>query len=68
MTTVIAPKWLTVAEVARMLQFGLSKTKSLIAQGEIRSLKAGRNRRVLEKWVDDYVTRQAERAEHDWAC
>lgn len=49
MTTVVAPKWLTVAEVARMLQFGLSKTKALIAQGEIRSLKAGRNRRVLER-------------------
>ena len=62
-TAVITPKWFTVAEVARMLRFGLSKTKLLIAQGEIRSIKVGRNRRVLEKWVDEYVTRQAQEVE-----
>ena len=52
-------RWYTVAEVADMLGFGLSKTKMLIASGEIRSLKDGRHRRVLLPWVDDYVERRA---------
>ncbi|MER7763502.1 excisionase family DNA-binding protein [Streptomyces sp. NPDC097619] len=56
-TTVISPKWLTTAEVAVLLRFGLSKTKMLILEGEIRSVKVGRNRRILPSWVDDYVAR-----------
>lgn len=52
----------TVAEVAEMLGFGLSKTKMLIASGEIRSLKDGRHRRVLPQWVDEYVNRRVEDA------
>ncbi len=54
-TTVIERKWHTVAEVATMLGFGLSKTKMLVLTGEIRSVKVGRNRRVLPAWVDEYV-------------
>lgn len=53
--TVIQRKWHTVAEVAAMLGFGLSKTKMLVLSGEIRSVKVGRNRRVLPAWVDEYV-------------
>jgi excisionase family DNA binding protein len=53
-----APKWHTVAEVAAMLGFGLSKTKMLIATGEIRSLKDGKYRRVMPEWVDEYVARR----------
>jgi excisionase family DNA binding protein len=54
-TTVIERKWHTVAEVAAMLGFGLSKTKMLVLTGEIRSVKVGRNRRILPAWVDEYV-------------
>jgi excisionase family DNA binding protein len=54
-TTVIERKWHTVAEVAAMLDFGLSKTKMLVLTGEIRSVKVGRNRRFLPAWVDEYV-------------
>jgi excisionase family DNA binding protein len=54
-TTVIERKWHTVAEVAAMLGFGLSKTKMLVLTGEIRSVKVGRNRRILPTWVDEYV-------------
>jgi excisionase family DNA binding protein len=54
-TTVVERKWHTVAEVAAMLGFGLSKTKMLVLAGEIRSVKVGRNRRILPAWVDDYV-------------
>lgn len=56
---VLAPKWYTVAEVAQMLGFGLSKTKMLVATGELRSLKDGGHRRVLPEWVDEYVARRA---------
>ncbi|MFE9432076.1 helix-turn-helix domain-containing protein [Streptomyces sp. NPDC006640] len=64
-TAVITRKWHTTAEVAEMLGFSLSKTKTLILTGEIRSVKIGRNRRSLPAWVDEYVqhvTAEAERA------
>jgi excisionase family DNA binding protein len=56
---VLAPKWYTVAEVAQMLGYGLSKTKTLVATGELRSLKDGGHRRILQEWVDEYVARRA---------
>ncbi|MFD8920108.1 excisionase family DNA-binding protein [Streptomyces sp. NPDC088147] len=58
-SAVIERKWHTTAEVAEMLGFGLSKTKMLVLTGEIRSVKVGRNRRILPAWVDAYVTRVA---------
>jgi excisionase family DNA binding protein len=56
---VIKPKWHTVAEVAHMLGYGLSKTKMLVATGELRSLKDGGSRRILPEWIDDYIARRA---------
>ncbi|HEY3262942.1 MAG TPA: helix-turn-helix domain-containing protein [Pseudonocardiaceae bacterium] len=53
------PRWYTVAQVAAMLNFGLSKTKMLVATGELRSVKDGHYRRVLPEWVDEYVQRKA---------
>lgn len=55
----ITKKWHTVAEVADMLGYGMTKTTMLIITGELRSLKDGRSRRVLPEWVDDYVARKA---------
>lgn len=57
-----APKWYSVAEVAGLLGYGLSKTKMLIATGEIRSLKDGGHRRILPEWVDEYVARRVTEA------
>ncbi|MFF0303117.1 helix-turn-helix domain-containing protein [Streptomyces sp. NPDC004562] len=62
-TAVITRKWYTTAEVAEMLDFGLSKTKMLVLTGEIRSVKVGRNRRILPAWVDEYVARVVAQAE-----
>jgi excisionase family DNA binding protein len=62
-TAVIQRKWHTTAEVAEMLGFGLSKTKMLILTGEIRSVKEGRDRRILPRWVDEYVERRAREVE-----
>lgn len=62
-TRVIERKWHTTAEVAQMLGYGLSKTKMLIAQGDIRSVKDGRYRRILPQWVDDYIARKTAEAE-----
>ena len=61
--TVIQRKWHTTAEVAEMLGYGLSKTKMLIITGEIRSIKDGRSRRILPRYVDEYVERRARQAE-----
>ncbi|MEV7952782.1 excisionase family DNA-binding protein [Streptomyces sp. NPDC088141] len=66
-TTVIDRKWHTIAEVAEMLGFGLSKTKMLVLTGEIRSVKIGRNRRILPAWVDEYIQRVTTDAE-GWAA
>jgi excisionase family DNA binding protein len=60
--TTLAPKWYTVEQVAQLLNFGLTKTKFLILEGEIRSTKVGRNRRVLPEWVDEYIRRTIEGA------
>lgn len=59
----ITRKWYTVAEVAEMLGYGLTKTKMLVLTGELRSLKDGRSRRILPEWVDEYVARKAAQAE-----
>ena len=58
----ITRKWYSVAEVADQLGYGLSKTKLLIATGQIRSLKDGGHRRVLPEWVDEYVARRVDEA------
>ncbi len=62
---VIRPRWHTVAEVATMLGYGVSKTKMLVAMGEIRSLKDGGSRRILPEWVDEYVARRVEQEDPD---
>ena len=62
MTVQLNVKWHTVAQVAEMLGYGLSKTKMLVATGQIRSLKDGRHRWVLPEWVDEYVARRASEA------
>ncbi|TDC05748.1 helix-turn-helix domain-containing protein [Streptomyces sp. 8K308] len=67
-TTAITRKWHTTAEVAAMLGFGLSKTKMLVATGEIRSVKIGRNRRILPAWVDEYVQHCAANASAERAA
>ncbi|AJT65646.1 hypothetical protein T261_3986 [Streptomyces lydicus] len=67
-TTVIERKWRTTAEVAQMLGYGLSKTKMLVLTGEIRSIKDGRNRRILPRWVDEYVERRARETEMEWSA
>jgi excisionase family DNA binding protein len=58
---VITPRWYSTKEVAIMLGYGLTKTKHLVLSGQIRSVKDGRNRRILPEWVDDYIQRAAER-------
>ncbi|MCH5673950.1 helix-turn-helix domain-containing protein [Streptomyces gilvus] len=67
-TAVITRKWYTTAEVAEMLGYGLSKTKMLVLTGEIRSIKDGRNRRILPRYVDEYVERRAQEAEAEWSA
>jgi excisionase family DNA binding protein len=52
------PKWYSIAQVAQMLGFGMSKTKMLVATGELRSLKDGKHRRILPEWVDEYIERR----------
>lgn len=64
--TVITRKWHTMAEVADMLGFGLSNVKMLVITGEIRSVKIGKNRRIMPQWVDEYVERVAREQDDGW--
>jgi excisionase family DNA binding protein len=63
----IKPKWLTTAEVAVMLGYGLTKTKMLVITGELRSVKDGGSRRIMPQWVDDYIARRVADAEESAA-
>ncbi|RSM65008.1 helix-turn-helix domain-containing protein [Kibdelosporangium aridum] len=54
----LKPKWHTVNEVAQLLRFSVSKTKMLICTGELKSVKDGRNRRIMPEWVDEYIERR----------
>jgi excisionase family DNA binding protein len=56
--TIVIPRWYSPVQVAEMLGFGLSKTKMLIATGQLRSLKDGKYRRILPEWIDEYVERR----------
>ena len=62
----IQRRWHTVAEVAEMLGYGESKVRMLIIQGDLKSLKDGRSRRILPQWVDEFVARRASEAEEEW--
>ncbi|MFC7596405.1 excisionase family DNA-binding protein [Terrabacter sp. GCM10028922] len=66
-TTKLARKWHTVSEVAQMLGYGETKVRMLIIQGDLKSLKDGRSRRVLPEWVDEYVAMRAAQALQDAA-
>lgn len=55
-------RWYTVADVAEVLGYGQTKVRMLIAQGDLRSVKDGRSRRVLPEWIDEYVARRVEEA------
>ncbi len=63
---VIQRRWHTVAEVADMLGYGESKVRMLIIQGDLKSLKDGRSRRILPQWVDEFVEQRAAEAEAEW--
>lgn len=47
--------WYTIPEVAALLKYGLNKTKKLVREKEIRSVKDGKYRRILPEWVNEYV-------------
>ncbi len=59
-TLTFTRRWYTVAEVAMMLGFGLSKTKFLVMSGKLRSVKDGGHRKILPEWIDDYIRRVVE--------
>ena len=60
MSAIITRKWYSIAEVAEMLGYGVTKTKFLVMSGQIRSIKDGGSRRILPEWVDDYIRRRVE--------
>lgn len=62
----LSPRWWTVRQVAHVLGFGESKVRTLIMQGDLRSVKIGRDRRVFPEWVEEFVTRCKARAEAEW--
>ena len=60
-------KWFSVAEVAEMLGFGETKVRMAIIHGDLRSVKDGRQRRILPQWVDEYVALKVTESDQDLA-
>jgi len=60
-------KWFSVAEVAEMLGFGETKVRMAIIHGDLRSVKDGRQRRILPQWVDEYVALKVRQSNQDLA-
>jgi len=60
-------KWFSVAEVAEMLGFGETKVRMAIIHGDLRSVKDGRQRRILPQWVDEYVALKVTQSGQDVA-
>jgi excisionase family DNA binding protein len=60
-------KWFSVAEVAEMLGFGETKVRMAIIHGDLRSVKDGRQRRVLPEWVEEYVALRVTQSGQDLA-
>lgn len=58
----VQPAWYTTREVAEMLRYSLSKTKFLVKEGRIRSVKDGGSRRILPEYVAEYVAMKAQEA------
>jgi excisionase family DNA binding protein len=63
---ILTPRWITVAQVAQLLNYGESKVRMLIITGQLRSIKDGRPRRILPEWVEAYVQDRAKAAEDIW--
>jgi excisionase family DNA binding protein len=59
----IRPTWYTTREVAEMLRYSLTKTKYLIKEGKIRSIKDGGSRRILPEHVAEYIRLKAQESE-----
>ena len=60
-------KWFSVAEVSEMLGFGETKVRMAIIHGDLRSVKDGRQRRILPQWVDEYVALRVAESDQDLA-
>ncbi len=67
MNQALTPKWHTVGQAAILLGYSLSKTKMLVATAQIKSVKDGRNRRILPEWVDEYIAARVAAAETEAA-
>lgn len=59
----IQPRWYTVRQAAEALGYSLSKTKTLVKTGRLKSVKDGGSRRIIPKWIDDYIASRAAEVE-----
>jgi excisionase family DNA binding protein len=60
-------KWFSVAEVAEMLGSGETKVRTAIIHEDLRSVKDGRQRRILPQWFDEYVALKVTESDQDLA-
>jgi len=60
---VVKPRWFTVKQAAAELGYSLTKTKRLVTSGDLKSVKDGGSRRVLPRWIDEYIEALAQQVE-----
>lgn len=66
MSTVFKPRWYNLRQAAAELGYSVTKTKGLISTGALKSIKDGGNRRILPRWIDEYI--EAKAAEIEELC
>lgn len=57
-TRTLEPLLYTTEEAAALLSVGVTKTKTLIRTGDLRSIKVGSLRRILAASVHEYIQRK----------
>ncbi len=57
----MAEKFYTVEDVARILQISVSTVRKLINDGDLRSIRIGKQIRVPESALNEYIERQSGR-------
>lgn len=55
MSTPLKPRWYTVKQAAESLGYSVAKTKMLVASGALKSVKDGGSRRIVPRWIDEYI-------------
>ena len=65
MASLLEEEWLTVKEVARLLNVPAQEIYALISAGQLRAIRIGRAIRIPRRFLEEFVQARAEAPERD---